>query len=238
MTGVWRAGKVEPFLALLALGAVASASLFLCPLSLGGAGPTPGQREMEGALPLPAPEGQEGAAPRWQGLRRLLRSRPGPGLLLELAVLALVVAWFFLFRPQFLGGPAAYIIVSGDSMLPTLRHGDLVIVRRQDAYAPGDIVAYRVPQGEPGAGHIIIHRIVGGSAQEGYVTQGDNHAIPDTWRPTVDDVVGKLWLRVPGVGKTLGLFRSPLLMAAAAAALTAALVLTTTPHRGRKEEGR
>jgi signal peptidase I len=235
MAGTSWTGRVGLLLALLALGAAASASLFLCPLSLGGSGPAPGQKGMEGALPLPAPGGRSASA-RWRELLGGLRPRLGPGLILELAVLALVVAWFFLFRPQFLGGPAGYVIVTGHSMVPTLHDGDLAIVRRQDAYAPGDIVAYRIPKGEPGEGHIIIHRVVGGSAEEGYVTQGDNRTTPDTWRPTAADVVGKLWLRVPAVGETLGLLRSPLLMATVAAALTAALVLTAPADRRPEEE--
>src|SRR4030067_905790 len=86
-----------------------------------------------------------------------------PGHFWTLAVIALVIAWFLLLRPQFMGGPAAYIMVNGRSMEGTLHNGDLAVMRKQGTYGPGDIVAYRVPKGEPGEGHVIIHRIIGGS---------------------------------------------------------------------------
>ncbi len=222
-------GGLGPGLALVALAALVLATSCL-------PWPQPSQRL---SLSPPPAEGVA-PAPARRGLRRRLldavRPRLGPGLLVEALVLALVVAWFFLFRPQFLGGPAAYVIVSGHSMVPTLRDGDLVIVHRQEAYAPGDIVAYRIPKGEPGEGHIVIHRVVGGSDAEGYVTQGDNRSTPDLWRPLPADVVGKLWLHLPGVGDLLGLLRSPLLMAAVAASVTAVLVLTAPGDR-RRDEG-
>ncbi|MER3397507.1 MAG: hypothetical protein C4316_03050, partial [Chloroflexota bacterium] len=91
-------------------------------------------------------------------------------------VLALF-GWFFFLRPGFLGGPAGYIIVSGPSMEPTLYEKDLAVVLAQDEYALGDVVAFRVEGG------IVIHRIVGGDPQAGYITRGDNRESPDMWRP-------------------------------------------------------
>src|SRR5207244_3489997 len=55
--------------------------------------------------------------------------------------LAVSLGWFFVLRPQSLAGPADYVLVSGRRMLPTLKNGDLVIVRRQGAYHVGDILA-------------------------------------------------------------------------------------------------
>jgi signal peptidase len=129
------------------------------------------------------------------------------------AVAGLVVAWALLLRPQFLGGPAAYVVVSGVSMEPSLRNGDLVIAHRRSSYRIGDTVVYRVPEGETGAGSLIIHRIVGGSAASGWVVQGDNKDVPDLWRPQSDDVVGSLWASMPGAGSILGQAMSPLALA-------------------------
>src|SRR5207253_4750125 len=77
------------------------------------------------------------------------------------AQLALVAAlgWFCL--PQSLGGRADWVMVSGTSMLPHLHTGDLVLVEHQTSYHVGEVVAYRVPKGETGAGYVVIHRIVG-----------------------------------------------------------------------------
>jgi len=134
--------------------------------------------------------------------------------------LALLVAWVVLLRPQALGGPAAYVVVSGVSMQPTMRDGDLVVIHSADAYRTGDVVAYRIPRGEPGAGTLVIHRIEGGSAARGFRVRGDNRATADHWRPRPRDVVGRAWVHVPGAGRVLALAGQP----AGLAALTALLV--------------
>jgi len=135
--------------------------------------------------------------------------------LATLAELSLLLVWLVVFRPVALGGPASYLIVSGVSMLPTLRTGDLVIAQHQAGYVPGDIVAFRVPRGEPGEGAMIIHRVIG-EAEGGYVVQGDNKRYPDPWEPATDDILGKMWLSIPGGGRVLGFVRQPILLGAAA----------------------
>lgn len=112
----------------------------------------------------------------------------------------IVVAWAIFLRPQFLGGPAGFVTVAGTSMEPRMHTGDVVLVHRQDAYAVGDVVAYRIPRGQAGAGRVVIHRIVGGSARDGYVMRGDNRGSDDMWRPRPADVVGKQKARAPAVG--------------------------------------
>jgi signal peptidase len=132
---------------------------------------------------------------------------------LALPVLGVAVLWFLLLGPSFLGGPASYILVSGDSMEPSLSGGDLAVLRQQDTYHGGDIVAFRVPKGQPGEGGMVIHRIVGGTAEQGFIMQGDNKERPDLWRPRPQDIMGKKWLHLPGVGRFLVLLRAPLILA-------------------------
>lgn len=146
-------------------------------------------------------------------------------LLLLLIAGLLLVVWFLLLGPAFLGGPATYVLVSGESMEPTLHGGDLAVLRQQDDYGAGDIVAFRVPQGEPGAGAIVIHRVVGGSPEGGFLMQGDNKDAPDRWSPTEDDILGKKWFSVPGGGRFLAYLQSPLLLAALASGVAVFLVL-------------
>src|ERR687892_63615 len=122
-----------------------------------------------------------------EGRRRAVKARSFPGSLKAIAnvvvIFALIASWFVFLGPQFLGGPIAYVLVSGESMEPTLIHNDFVIARRQDTYQTGDVVVYRIPEGETGAGGLVIHRIIGGSAEDGYILQGDNRTTPDLWRP-------------------------------------------------------
>lgn len=127
--------------------------------------------------------------------------------------LALIASWFLLLAPQFLGGPIAYVLVSGESMEPTLHDNEFVIARRQDTYARGEIVVYRIPESETGAGGLVIHRIIGGSDQNGYVLQGDNRTTPDLWRPRSTDIAGRLLARVPMAGELIPFLRSPLIVA-------------------------
>lgn len=136
--------------------------------------------------------------------------------------------WLLFLRPQALGGPAAYITVAGVSMEPTLHAGDLVVMTREDVYEPGDVVAYRVPDGDPAAGRHVIHRVTGRGPEEGYLLQGDNTPAPDQWRPTDVDIVGRQLFAIPAVGSALMLLKTP----AAVAGLAAALVVFALPHWG------
>src|SRR5436309_10860228 len=97
------------------------------------------------------------------------------------AQLGLLAVLLWLALPQTLGGRADWVLVSGTSMLPHLHTGDLVLVRHRSNYHVGEVIAYRVPEGEVGAGRIVIHRIVGGSGRIGWTLQGDNRTAPDLW---------------------------------------------------------
>jgi signal peptidase I len=152
----------------------------------------------------------------------------------------IVVGWGLLFRPQFLGGPAAYVMVSGTSMEPVLHTGDLVIAHRRSHYRVGDTVLYRVPKGETGAGALIIHRIIGGSRRSGWMVKGDNRDTPDLWRPKSNEVIGSRWVRVPAVGRVLAYAMTPLALASLSTVLallfglpTAVLRAVDTPSRRR-----
>lgn len=153
---------------------------------------------------------------------RLLRS--AASTLLLLGVTALL--W-----PSSLGGDVSYILVSGTSMEPGMHTGDLVLVRESDGYDVGDAIAYRVPDGNVGAGSVVIHRIAGGDGETGFLLQGDNRDRPDTWRPTTADVIGERWVLAPALGSGFSRLRSPLPLALAAASLT--LLLALLPERRR-----
>jgi signal peptidase I len=132
----------------------------------------------------------------------------------ELALLAALL-WFCL--PQSLGGRAGWVMVSGTSMLPRLHTGDLVLVEHQSSYHVGEVVAYRVPKGQVGAGFVVIHRIIGGNGRTGWKTQGDNRTAPDLWRPTNGDVVGAKSLRIPHAWIVLRFLHAPLFLGLLAA---------------------
>jgi signal peptidase len=111
--------------------------------------------------------------------------------------------------------------VDGVSMTPTMRNGDLAIVEKKSSYHVGDVVAYRIPAGETGAGAKIIHRIVGGNGKTGFVTRGDHNSYTDYyWHPRTKDVLGKVWFHVPVVAGLLGKLHQPGVLAAVVALVT------------------
>lgn len=151
------------------------------------------------------------------GLHRPHVSLPKlPRLLLPLAKLAalacLVVAGLWFGLPQSLGGRADWVMVSGTSMLPRFHTGDLVLVEHQSSYRVGEVVAYRVPNGQIGAGHVVIHRIIRGNGRTGWTLQGDNRTAPDLWHPTNRDVLGAKQLRIPDAWFVLRIFHMPVLL--------------------------
>jgi len=144
---------------------------------------------------------------------------------IALAVLVCLF-WAQYLRPQSLGGRTAYVLVSGKSMLPRYHTGNLVLVEQQSSYRVGQLIAYRVPRGDPMAGAQVIHRIVGGDAQRGFIVKGDNRTAPDVWRPKPGDIVGAKALRVPNAIVLLQFLRSPVFLALLAACFAFVRVLS------------
>jgi signal peptidase I len=145
------------------------------------------------------------------------------------ALAAVLVFWVLVLRPAALGGPTSYIVIRGSSMLPTYAPGDLVIVRTAAEYRVGDVVAYRVPDGDVGAGLIVIHRIVAVD-RDGLALRGDNNAAPDPWQPRESDVVGEAWMAVPGFGRVLAAIHQPVVLAALAASVVVAFIVAWKPR--------
>jgi signal peptidase I len=143
---------------------------------------------------------------------------------ISLAILVCLF-WAQYLRPQSLGGKAAYVLVSGKSMLPRYHTGDLVLVEQQPSYHVGQLIAYRVPKGDPMAGAQVIHRIIGGDAKHGFIVKGDNRTAPDVWHPKPGDIVGAKALRIPNAVLILQFLRSPIFLGLLAACFVFVRVL-------------
>jgi signal peptidase len=142
-----------------------------------------------------------------------------------LLTVAVAVGWFAYLRPASLGGDVTYVRVAGISMEPLFHSDDLVLVTKKPDYSVGEVVAFRVPEGYSGAGALVIHRIIGGSAEEGYILQGDNRDTRDLWQPKPTDVAGTYMFKVPGARHVLPRFLTPLGIAAFAGILTLLVML-------------
>jgi signal peptidase len=153
-------------------------------------------------------------------------------IVLVLAAAAAVV----LVVPVVRGEPSRLVIVSGHSMDPTFHTGDLVLAWPTDDYRVGDIAPYRVPEGEPGEGGLVIHRIAGGDAEGGFVMQGDNNPTPDIWMPRADDIIGRKVLMVPRLGELMAWARQPAVLAAIVAGLFTAIAVSGGLQRASTDD--
>ncbi len=98
-------------------------------------------------------------------------------------------AW--LLWPTALGGRAQFVIVQGSSMEPLYSSGDLLYARRTDNYEVGDVAVYSIPQGEPGADSLVVHRITSQNPDGSFTMTGDNRTTSDSSRPTTRDMVAR-----------------------------------------------
>ena len=147
-----------------------------------------------------------------------------------IVLVVLFGAWFSLFRPVSLGGPATWVVIRGSSMQPTYDTGDLVVMHASDVYASGDVVAYRVPQGQIGEGRVVVHRLVG-SDNGAWDVLGDNNDSLDPWRPTNADILGTPWFTVPGAGRVVAWLHQPVVLAALASAIVVSLLVGSETPR-------
>jgi signal peptidase len=184
----------------------------------------PGER----ARPATAAAVPDGAGASGARITELLHSLRRPvNIIFAVVLVAVVSVWWVALRPtSFLGGPATFITVKGTSMLPTLKTGDFVLAEAQPTYKIGDLVVYRVPKGQIGAGDDLIHRIVAGNATTGFTLKGDKNPAPDPWIVPRSDVLGKEALAVPGLGNSLLVIRSPLFAGLVAALIAMWLVIS------------
>ena len=105
------------------------------------------------------------------------------------------------------------LTVASDSMSPTFRAGDLIIIRKCDpeTLKEGDIVTFHTSINNEFA--LNTHRIteiqdLGGARN--YVTKGDNNELADIHMIADGDIVGKYVCHLAGFGKVMSFLSSSL----------------------------
>jgi signal peptidase len=153
-------------------------------------------------------------------------------------LIALVVLW-----PAQFGGFTGLTVVNGHSMEPTYHTGDVVVTLRLPSYQFGDIISFKVPDGQPGAGGRVIHRVFSVAQTDGkavYTTKGDNNPSVDPWHPGNADILGKALFSIPAIGSVLGGASNPIVVGLVAGALVTLLIwrIGSAPkerrHRGAR----
>ena len=125
-------------------------------------------------------------------------------VILNLILIVSLVTIWLAFAPTRAGGRAAYVMVNGNSMEPGFHRGDLAIVRKAGIYQVGDVVTYR----DARMGAFVIHRIIG-VEQDHYILKGDNNSWIDAYHPTQEEIIGKLWVHAPKLGRAMEWLRLP-----------------------------
>ena len=147
---------------------------------------------------------------------------------LDIVVLVIIGLGSWFLWPVSLGGNTQFIVVEGQSMEPRYHVGDVVVVKAHDHPQVGDIIVFRVPDGEPGDGMLVVHRVHAIRPDGSYETKGDNRDMPDNWGVRSDDILGEPRVTLPKFGRLIGIFSSPLIVGGAAGVLT---VLFLWPKR-------
>jgi signal peptidase I len=156
------------------------------------------------------------------------RNRSRIGALIAVAVVAFMVATSGRLPVPFTD--VGIVVVSGDSMAPTMKNGDVVVYAQESSYEVGDVVVFPLAGEAEGE---VIHRVtsvipVGDGTEDQYVTQGDNRASDDGATTSTSEIRGSNRLRVPLLGLSVLVMRrvsDVLLGSWAGLALTPGLLL-------------
>ena len=103
------------------------------------------------------------------------------------------------------------LTVASDSMSPTFRTGDMIVIRKCDPskLVEGDIITFHTIINNQYA--LNTHRIAQIHETNGvrsYVTKGDNNAIADVHMIADGDIVGKYVTKIPVMGKVMDFLSS------------------------------
>jgi signal peptidase I len=103
------------------------------------------------------------------------------------------LAWFLLFAPRAVLGPATYAIVNGVSMEPRYETGDLVVARYEGSYQIGQEVVFNAD------GRLVVHELYSGNANTGWRTKGIHNTWVDPWILENKNIYGSVWFHIPQV---------------------------------------
>ena len=128
---------------------------------------------------------------------------------IKLIILAISIPLIIYLWPSAFGGDTEFMIVQGESMLPTILPGSFIVIKEASSYQIDDIVAFTQKSGR--LQKTVVHRIID-ETEQGFVIKGDNNARKDVGFPTADDIRGKVLFATPYVGDLLGMLRNPMVL--------------------------
>ena len=104
---------------------------------------------------------------------------------IKLLTLLLILPLMVYFWPAQLYGDTHYIMLVGNSMKGTIDSGTFVIVKPDQQYILGDIIAFVNEDNKN-----VIHRIIE-QTDEGFITKGDNNTRKDPDVIPLENIIGR-----------------------------------------------
>lgn len=124
------------------------------------------------------------------------------------------------------------LIVASPSMTGAIEAGDAIIIRKSDSYAVGDVITY-FPEDESFS---VTHRIVRMEGDKFY-TKGDANQSEDSDPVLIEQIVGKVAVKLDKVGYFIEWLKSPvgIIFAATFIVLLILIIVIEDNRRGKTD---
>lgn len=120
------------------------------------------------------------------------------------AILPIVVFTLLSSKTGIIAGIRSFVVLTG-SMQPQIPVGSIVYTLPSSRYEAGDIIAFTKNE------VTVTHRIIAIKTENGqtmYQTQGDANNVADTDLVAPRDVIGRMEVQFPGIGRVIGWLRT------------------------------
>ena len=126
------------------------------------------------------------------------------------------------------------LIVASPSMTGAIEAGDAIIIKKSDSYAVGDVITY-FPEDESFS---VTHRIVRMEGDKFY-TKGDANQSEDSDPVLIEQIVGKVAVKLDKVGYFIEWLKSPvgIIFAATFIVLLILIIVIEDKRRGKTDSG-
>lgn len=124
------------------------------------------------------------------------------------------------------------LIVASPSMTGAIEAGDAIIIKNSDSYAVGDVITY-FPEDES---FLVTHRIVRMEGDKFY-TKGDANQSEDSDPVLIEQIVGKVAVKLDKVGYFIEWLKSPvgIIFAATFIVLLILIIVIEDKRRGKTD---
>ena len=124
------------------------------------------------------------------------------------------------------------LIVASPSMTGSIEAGDAIIIKKSDSYAVGDVITY-FPEDESFS---VTHRIVRMEGDKFY-TKGDANQSEDSDPVLIEQIVGKVAVKLDKVGYFIEWLKSPvgIIFAATFIVLLILIIVIEDKRRGKTD---